>query len=338
MSLFKRKDSSFWWVKIIIDGRKVQRSSGTEDKALAQEFHDRLKAQMWEQNRLGLKPRRSWKDAVVRWLSETSEKATHDEDRRKLLWLHSFLGEMMLDEITLDVIDGIRAAKLKEASKATTNRYLALVRSILIRARDEWEWIDKAPKVRLFKESASRERSLTREQAGRLLAELPEHQRDVVLFALATGLRQSNVLRLEWSQINLEQRHAWIHGAQSKNRRPIAIPLNETAYAVLQRQKGRHPERVFTFKGKPLNSANTRAWKQALLRAGITDFRWHDLRHTWATWQRQAGTPTHELQRLGGWRTGVMVERYAHLAPDHLALAASRLDSVLAGYDLATAA
>lgn len=338
MSLFKRKDSSFWWVKIIIDGRKVQRSSGTEDKALAQEFHDRLKAQMWEQNRLGLKPRRSWKDAVVRWLSETSEKATHDEDRRKLLWLHTFLGEMMLDEITLDVIDGIRAAKLKEASKATTNRYLALVRSILIRARDEWEWIDKAPKVRLFKESASRERSLTREQAGRLLAELPEHQRNVVLFALATGLRQSNVLRLEWSQINLEQRHAWIHGAQSKNRRPIAIPLNETAYAVLKRQRGKHPERVFTFKGKPLNSANTRAWKQALLRAGITDFRWHDLRHTWATWQRQAGTPTHELQRLGGWRTGVMVERYAHLAPDHLALAASRLDSVLAGYDSATAA
>ena len=197
MSLFKRKDSSCWWVKIIIDGRKVQRSSGTEDKALAQEFHDRLKAQMWEQNRLGLKPRRSWKDAVVRWLSETSEKATHDEDRRKLLWLHTFLGEMMLDEITLDVIDGIRAAKLKEASKATTNRYLALVRSILIRARDEWEWIDKAPKVRLFKESASRERSLTREQAGRLLAELPEHQRDVVLFVLATGLRQSNVLRFE---------------------------------------------------------------------------------------------------------------------------------------------
>jgi len=338
MSLFKRKDSSFWWVKIIIDGRKVQRSSGTEDKALAQEFHDRLKAQMWEQNRLGLKPRRSWKDAVVRWLSETSEKATHDEDRRKLLWLHTFLGEMMLDEITLDVIDGIRAAKLKEASKATTNRYLALVRSILIRARDEWEWIDKAPKVRLFKESASRERSLTREQAGRLLAELPEHQRDVVLLALATGLRQSNVLRLEWSQINLEQRHAWIHGAQSKNRRPIAIPLNETAYAALQRQRGKHPERVFTFKGKPLNSANTRAWKQALLRAGIIDFRWHDLRHTWATWQRQAGTPTHELQRLGGWRTGVMVERHAHLTPDHLALAASRLDSVLAGYDLATAA
>jgi len=330
MSLFKRKDSSCWWVKIIIDGRKVQRSTGTDDKVKAQEFHDRLKAQMWEQQRLGVKPRRSWKDAVVRWLSETSEKATHLEDKRKLIWLHSFLGELKLDEITLDVIDEIRAAKLKEATKGTTNRYLALVRSILLRARDEWEWVDKVPKVRLFKETASRERSLTREEAGKLLDELPAHQRDVVLFALATGLRQMNVLKLEWSQIDLERRHAWIHAAQSKNRRPIAIPLNETAYTVLTRQMGKHPSRVFTFRGKPLNSANNKAWIQALKRAGIADFRWHDLRHTWATWQRQAGTPTHELQRLGGWLTGAMVERYAHLAPDHLASAASRLDSVLA--------
>ena len=336
MSLFKRKDSSSWWVKITIDGRKVQRSTGTDDKIKALEFHDRLKTQMWEQNRLGVKARRSWKEAVIRWLEETSEKATHEEDRRKLIWLNAYLGERMLDEINLDVIDSIRAAKLKEAAKATTNRYLALIRSILIRARDEWEWIDKAPKVRLFKEFASRERSLTREQAGLLLAELPEHQRDVVLFALATGLRQSNVLKLEWSQINLEQRHAWIHAAQSKNRRPIAIPLNDAAYAVLMRQKGKHLERVFTFRGKPLNSVNTRAWRRALERAGIKDFRWHDLRHTWATWQRQAGTPTHELQRLGGWRTGAMVERYAHLAPDHLAVAASRLNSVFSGYDLAT--
>ena len=68
---------------------------------------------------------------------------------------------------------------------------------------------------------------------------------------------------------------------------------------------------------------------------GIADFRWHDLRHTFATWHRQAGTPTHELQRLGGWKTGVMVERYAHVAPEALQSAASRLDA-LGGYVLAT--
>lgn len=337
MSLFKRKDSPNWWIKLTArNGRRIQQSAGTADKVKAQELHDKLKASLWDQERLGIKPARSWREAVVRWLEETSEKATHQEDRKKLVWLHPHLGDLTLDGITLDVIDRIRSARLKEGSKGTCNRYLALVRAILRRARDEWEWVDKVPKVRLFKESNSRERSLTPAQAQTLLQELPEHMREMVLFSLATGLRQSNVLKLEWGQVNLEQRHAWIHGWQSKNRRPIAVPLNATALAVLERQLGKHPTRVFSFRGKAINSANTKAWQAARRRAGIEDFRWHDLRHTWATWQRQAGTPTHELQSLGGWRTGAMVERYAHLAPDHLAQAATRLDAVFGGYNPAT--
>jgi len=338
MSLYKRKDSSLYWLKVSVGGRTIQRSTGTSDKIKAQEYHDTLKAQLWLQQRLGVKPVRSWKEAVVRWLNETSDKVTHLEDKRKLAWMHQYLGDLNLDEINQDAIDQIRSVKLKEVSKSTTNRYLALIRSILIRARDEWEWIDKVPKIRLFKESNSRERSLTFDQARRLLTELPDHQREMVLFALATGLRQSNVLELEWSQVNIELRHAWIRGTQSKNRRPISVPLNDIALFVLRRQLGQHPERVFTFRGKPIKWANTLPWRKALKRAGITDFRWHDLRHTWATWQRQAGTPTHELQRLGGWRTSAMVERYAHLAPDHLAIAASRLDSVFIGYDSTTLA
>jgi integrase len=336
MSLYKRNDSPHWWVKISHSGTTIQRSTGTEDKSQAREYHDKLKVSLWEQQRLGVKPRRAWKDAVVRWLAETAEKATHEDDIKKLRWLDPFLGNLMLDEITLDVVDGIKAEKLKTAGKATVNRYLALVRAILLRSRDEWEWIDKAPKVKLFKESPGRERSITVEQAETLLGELPQHQRDVVIFAFATGLRQANVLGLEWSHVDLEAGHAWVDADQSKNGKPIAVPLNATALAVLRRQLSKHPQRVFTYAGKPLATANTRAWRKALKRAGIEDFRWHDTRHTWATWHRQSGTPTHELQRLGGWRSSVMVERYAHLAPDHLAKAANRLDSLIGGYDLAT--
>ncbi len=350
MSLYKRKDSSVWWLKISTSGRTIQRSTGTTDKVKAQEYHDRLKASMWEQARLGQKPRRSWQEAVVRWLEETQHKATHHEDIAKLKWLHSHLGNLMLDEITRDVLDVVAREKRKpftvktktgkeraySPKAASVNRYLALIRSILIRARDEWEWIDKVPKVSLFKEPEGRERSITPEQARRLLEELPEHQRDYVLFALLTGLRQSNVLGLEWSCVNLELRHAWVQGADSKNRKAIAVPLNDDAVLILQRQIGKHPTRVFTYAGKLIANANTKAFRDALKRADIENFRWHDLRHTWATWHRQAGTPTHELQRLGGWKTASMVDRYAHLAPDQLASAASRLGSMVDGYDLAT--
>lgn len=319
-------------------GKIIQKSTGTADKVKAQEFHDRLKASLWEQERLGVRPRYSWQQAAGRWIEETSHKATHHQDVAKLKRLHSILGNLMLDEISLAVIAHIKEFLLKDVSKATTNRYLALVRAILKRAVDEWEWLDKAPKVKLFKESDGRVRFITPEQVQTLMRELPAHQQDMVQFALLTGLRQSNVFKLEWLNVNLEQGHMWVNASDSKNRKPIAVPLNREALAVLHRQLGKHPVRVFTYVGKPIANANTRAWRKALKRAGIADFRWHDLRHTWASWHRMQGTPTHELQQLGGWKTGAMVERYAHLASDHLAAAASRLDSVMLGYDLATIA
>lgn len=336
MSLYRRKDSSHWWVKLHHLGRTIQRSTGTADKVKAQEYHDRLKASLWEQARLGAKPRRSWQEAAGRWLQETADKRTHREDVRKLKWLHGYLGTLTLDEITLEVIDLIRIERLKVGTKSTANRYLALVRAILRRAKDEWEWIERMPKVKLYKEPEGRERALTPEQAKRLLEELPAHLRDMALFSLLTGLRQSNVLRLEWRQVDLDRAHAWIEASQSKNSRPIPVPLNREAVAVLLRQVGKHPVRVFTYRGQPIANANTRSWREALMRAGIEDFRWHDLRHTWATWHRRAGTPVHELQRLGGWRTTSMVERYAHLAADQLSASASRLDRIVEGYDLAT--
>ena len=244
----------------------------------------------------------------------------------------------MLDEISLDVIARLKSERRKLVGESTTNRYLALVRAILKRAVDEWDWLDKAPKVKLFKEPEGRVRFITPEQVMRLLGELPMHQRDIVLLALLTGQRQANIFKLQWAQVDLvsESPCFWINADQSKTRTAINVPLNREAVAVLNRQLGKHPVRVFTFAGKPLSNVNTRAWRKALKRADITDFRWHDLRHTWATWQRQAGTPTHELKQLGGWKTTAMVERYAHLAPDHLANAAARLDGMFSGYDLAT--
>jgi integrase len=83
---------------------------------------------------------------------------------------------------------------------------------------------------------------------------------------------------------------------------------------------------VFTYKGKPVFQLNTRAWYNALKRAGIENFRWHDLRHVWASNHVQLGTPLFALQELAGWETEKMVRLYAHLAAGHLAVYAERLE------------
>lgn len=87
---------------------------------------------------------------------------------------------------------------------------------------------------------------------------------------------------------------------------------------MLESQRGKYRERRFTYRGKPLNSANTRTWRKALKAAGIKDFRRHNLRYTWATWLRQADVPTWVLQELGGWKSETMVRKYAHLSVKHL--------------------
>lgn len=182
----------------------------------------------------------------------------------------------------------------------TANRYLALIRAILRTSSLEWEWIDRVPKVKMYPEPKRRVRWITQKQAKALLEALPEHQRDIALFALATGLRQSNVVRLRWSQVDLERSTAWIAADEAKGGEDIHVSVCDLAVEVLERQLGKHPECVFTYKGKPVRYVNTKAWRNALKRSGIADFRWHDLRHTWASWLIQNGTPLFHLQEMGG--------------------------------------
>ena len=208
------------------------------------------------------------------------------------------------------------------------NRTLELLRAILRKCVNDWEWLDRAPQVRMLKEPTRRIRFLTRDEAQRLLAELPEHLADMAAFSLATGLRASNVTGLQWSQVDVVRRLAWIHPDQAKARKAIPVPLNAEAVALIGKQVGKHLTHVFSFRGRPITQVSTKAWYAALERAGITDFRWHDLRHTWASWHVQNGTPLFALQELGGWESAEMVRRYAHLAADHLAPYAERLEAL----------
>lgn len=329
MTLYKRKDSPYYWVKFApIKGelKALMQSTGTSNKRLAQQYHDKLQTERWEQDRLGVKPRRTWDEAAEKFLQETQHKRTHAWDQSMLRWFHPYLGGKDLADINRELLDHVKTQRARGVTPGTVNRYMALVRAILRKACMDWEWIDRVPKVGMMRDQGGRIRSLTHDEYARLLTELPDHLAAMVRFSVATGLRQSNVMRLQWRQVSLERRHLWVSAEHHKNGKAHSLPLNDAAIDVLRLRQGCHPAFIFTYEGKPVTQVNTKAWRNALVRAGIEDFRWHDLRHTFATWHREAGTPTHELQRLGGWRTLSMVERYAHVAPEGLKNAADRLN------------
>ena len=103
--------------------------------------------------------------------------------------------------------------------------------------------------------------------------------------------------------------------------------MNRDAVAVLEGERGKNRQYCFTFRGQPIRWELTNsAWHTAIRKAEIADFRFHDLRHTWASWHRQAGTSCDELKDLGGWKSRVMVDRYAKFGTEHLTLAAARIE------------
>jgi len=328
MSLCKR--GKVWWIVITApNGERIRRTTQTESKTFAQEYHDQVKAELWRQVKLGDKPRYTWNQAVVRWLKEKSHKATIAADWGHFQWLDRYLRDLPLASIDRNLVDRITEARSAEGvSNATVNRMLQVLRAVLRISEIEWGWLDRAPRVRLLKEPRRRVRFLTPVEAQRLLAELPEHLADMAAFSLATGLRRANVTGLQWSQVDLVRRLAWIHPDQAKARKAIGVPLNREAIVILRRWIGRHPTHVFSYRGKPITQVSTKAWYDALERAGIDDFRWHDLRHTWASWHVQAGTPLHVLQEMGAWESPEMVRRYAHLTTEHLAPYAERLSAL----------
>lgn len=325
--LYRRRDSRYWWVDVVLpNGRRLCGSTKTENRKDAQAFLAKLKHDAYEQGPLGNSPPRTWAEAVVRYLSVKASLRSIEDVRRICRKLDPYFGNLTLDQITGDKIWSVVQGEQKKGNKpATVNRYLALIRCLFRMARDEWQWIKVFPKVRLLPGEVERDRWLTRDEAERLVAACPPHLSALVRFALATGCRAREITGLEWSRVDLARHTAWLD--DTKNGTPRGVPLNADAVPVLEEQRGKHPQYCFTYRGTPIRWELTNsAWHTALGKVGLKNFRFHDLRHTWASWHRQAGTSTDELKDLGGWKSRVMVDRYAKFATEHLAVAAARIE------------
>ncbi|WP_340619286.1 tyrosine-type recombinase/integrase [Xenorhabdus siamensis] len=372
MSIIQR--NGLWHCDFVSpSGKRIRRSLGTEDKKQAQELHDQLKAEMWRVEKLGDYPKVTFDEACLRWLQEKEHKKSLDDDKSKIEFFLSYFSGWQLSNITeIEILaatakmtnrkykevwdkksasakrNGISIGpyKSKPASQATKARYLSFLRSLFRAAVNEWKWLGRAPNIKVRQKKEIRVRWLTQEEAARLIKCMPDIMKPVVIFALATGLRRSNILNLEWSQIDLQRKVAWIHPEDTKGGKAIGVALNDTACKVLRDQIGKHNRWVFvhtkawhrsdgtpTAEVRKMRVDDNTAWKTGLRRAGIENFRFHDLRHTWASWLVQAGVPLSALQEMGGWESIEMVRRYAHLAPNHLTEHAKKIDALIVSHD-----
>jgi integrase len=324
MSLYKRNDSPYWWMKITTGTKPFQRSTGTTVRADAQKLHDKASSEAWGR-RSGVLEVRTWSEAKERFLAEKAGlSSTKDMARHLKFWDKHFRG-IQLQQVTRHAIAEVDLP----FTDTTANRYRSTLRSLLNMARDDWDWLNTAPTIKLKREPTRRVRWITRTEANRLIDAAPDYLQGAIEFSLQTGLRQSNVLGLRWSRVDMLRQTMWVYGDEAKGKVDIAVPLNSVALQTLLFRQGLDEEYVFTNRsGKPLRAIDSKMWARVLRDAKIKDFRWHDLRHTWASWHVQQGTSLQELMELGGWKSLDMVLKYAHLSSNHLQAAAQRIESV----------
>jgi len=341
MSIHRR--GKVWWYSFSVRGKLYRNSCRTEDEQAAQELHDRLKHEAWSERVLKKAVRRTWEEAAKKWLAEHAHKRSiRDDERYHAFWLREFAeaGVKYLDEVTPDVVADIRDEEVGRpklrgdgvVQPATVNRHIAFLRSVMLAAAREWLWIPQSPKFVLLEEGDWRMRFLTPPEYERLAAALPEPYGSASRFAVTTGLRRANVFGLRWGNLSVQGGLTVATFPQQvmKNGLPFAIPLSPTAQAVVKGQMGKHRELVFPRPdGGLISDIPPGMWKKALTEAKLEDLRWHDLRHTWASWLRQSGVSLDRLQELGGWKSVEMVQRYAHLNVSHLAQHAFVIEQML---------
>jgi integrase len=304
--LYKRtqRPGAHWWVRFSIKGIEVRQSSGTDRKESAEAFEQQLREAIWNEQNLGIEVH-TWEEACERWLKEKAHKRSLARDKQAFRRF----------KLTGD----IRGEAIPESIGEVGARERAVLRSLL-NACERWNWLDRAPKVEMPHEEKHDPRWITEEQFEKLKSELPPHAQAIASFAVYTGLRSANIRQLKWAACDLAQGLCYVGSRNSKSGRPIGVPMSRSALGVLRRQTGHHPDYVFTDdRGRaPIGSLKT-TWLKAVQRAGLPDFRFHDLRHTWAAWHTLKGTPPIILKELGGWASLAMVERYSALNPGHLA-------------------
>jgi len=309
-------------------------------KTDAKAWATQTEAAIREQRLTGTEARKhTFEELVERFIeNELQDKKTEKDIKRHLNWWKKQIGGYRLSDITPELIREQRD-KLKQGRKAgTVNRYLTSLSSAFSTAHNEWGWLESNPlsKVKNLTEPRGVVRFLSDDERQALLEACQESRSKylycIVVLALSTGMRRSEIMGLTWGRVDTKKGQITLY--ETKNKEVRAIPVTGTALKILRNHaKVRRIDTEFVFPGidgkKPLNIQE--AWNKALERAEITDFRFHDLRHTAASYLAMSGATLAEIAEILGHKTLQMVKRYSHFSTDHVSGVISKLDDRMFG-------
>ena len=261
----------------------------------------------------------------------------------QLKWWKENIGSYLLSDIapallaqTRDKLAREMTSRGKLRSPATINRYLAVLSHLFTTAVKEWGWVEDNPlrKVSKPKEPRGRVRFLSDEERTRLLDECKKSDSQylytAVVLALSTGGRRMEILGLSWSDVDFSRGVITLHETKNGERR--VLPLAGHALELMQQlAKVRHVKCDLVFPGKDFKKpVDLRTpFENALKRADITDFRWHDLRHSCASYLAMNGASLAEIAEILGHKTLQMVKRYAHLSEAHTSKVVARMNKAI---------
>lgn len=333
-----QKRGSVWCIDKKVFGRRLCESTGTDTLEEAEKYLARRLEEIRLATVYGVRPKRTFKEAATKFLMENQHKRSISDDAGRLRELVKYIGDMPIEAIHIGSLQSfIEGRRKDEVSTRTINHGLMIVRRILNLAASEWmdefglTWLNSAPKIKLLPEPDLRKPyPLSWDEQHKLFQQLPEHLKNMALFAVNTGCRDREICELRWDwEIQIpELPHIIVFivpGELVKNGEERLIVCNETVREVIEGERGKHPTHVFSFKGRPLSRMLSTGWRQAREKAKLPEVRVHDLKHTFGRRLRAAGVSFEDRQDLLGHRSGRITTHYSSAELQSLYQAANKV-------------
>jgi integrase len=315
----------YWYIDYAYKGRRIRKRIGQSKKVAELTLKD-IEVKIAKGEHLGIHDSKkilfeTFGNVYLEYAKTNKADKTYELNISNLHALTPFFQGKYLSDITPQDIEKYKAERLKRVLPASVNRDLTCLRHMLNKAV-EWGYLSASPMkgVKLLKEPPGRLRFLSKDEIKRLMAELPDGTKNVVLFALYTGLRKSEILNLRWNNVDLKNKMIIIDKTKTNERR--IVPMNNAVYKQLHDiSRNRNGGPVFAQEQINLR----KNFEAALESAKIDDFRFHDLRHTFASYLVMNGVSLKAVQQLLGHKEIRMTMRYSHLSQDHLQDAVNKL-------------